>query len=162
MSRNLLVGKNPSGVYEPVVVDADGKIKMDLAAVSHTSDINVNVQNASIATTAAAKSVTQNQVMTSVSIASSSKADSTGVDIGSHDGAISIYGITDNLTSDGFVIEYSHDDTAYYGSADKIYVNDDGDFAANLTGVGAKYIRISKKNTSGVSETVSAYIAVKA
>ena len=53
MSRNLLVGKNPSGVYEPVVVDADGRIKMDLAAISHSSGINVNVQNGSIATTGA-------------------------------------------------------------------------------------------------------------
>ena len=162
MSRNLLVGKNPSGVYEPVVVDADGRIKMDLAAVSHSSDINVNVQNASIATTGAAKSVTQTQVMNAVSIADSSKADSTGVDISTHDGAISIYGITDNLTGDGFVIEYSHDDSTYYGSSDKIYVNDDGDFAASLTGIGVKYIRISKKNTSGSAEIVTAYLAVKA
>ena len=57
MSRNLLVGKNPSGVYEPVVVDADGRIKMDLAAVSHASDINVNVQNASMSRILSARAV---------------------------------------------------------------------------------------------------------
>lgn len=161
MSRNLLVGKNPSGVYEPVVVDNDGKIKMDLAAVSHASDINVNVQNASLATTAAAKTVTSTQVMNAVSITSSSKAQSTGVDIEPHDGPISIFGNTDNLTSDGFVIEYSSDNSTYYGSADKIYVNQDGDFAANVQGSGAKYIRISKRNTSGSTETVTAFISYK-
>ncbi len=162
MSRNLLVGKNPSGVYEPVVVDGDGKLKVDLAAMTHSSDINVNVTNSSIATTGAIKSVTETQVMSSVSIVSASKADSSSVDLSTHDGAISIYGNTDNLTSDGFVIECSHDNSTFYGSSDKIYVNDDGDFAVNINAVGAKYIRVSKKNTSGSTETVSAYIAVKA
>tara|TARA_R110002096_G_scaffold256335_1_gene449615 strand:+ start:2437 stop:3153 length:717 start_codon:yes stop_codon:yes gene_type:complete len=100
-------------------------------------------------------------VFTTQSVLSGATQTSSSVDIDAYK-SVTIMGQTDNL-DDPVDVEVSHDNATWY-ELNNEYIQPDyssGHFGKNLCCVGARYIRLSKTNTSGSGEIIDAVISAK-
>lgn len=114
-----------------------------------------------VTTSASSLSTTSSTVFNAQVIADGATTASSSVDLDAVRDAITVFGHTTN-TTDSIGLQISHDG-ATWRDYSGIYVNPDflsGGFAVTLD-LGARYLRINKSNSSGSSETITAYISYK-
>ena len=139
-------------------ISAAVALTVDGSAVTQPVSGSVSITG-SVATTGGTLSVANNALWTSQSIADLATAVTTGLDISLYRSVI-IYGDTDN-TGGEIMIQISFDNTNWYDIGSNLYPDGmTGNFVSQISS-DAKYIRLSRENNSGVTETISAAIMIK-
>ena len=122
--------------------------------VSGTVSISGNVN-----TVGGALSVANNSLWAAETIADGNTEVTTGLDISLYKSLV-LYGDTNNLSGE-IVVQVSFDNTNYYDLGLNLFPDaTSGNFVRQLES-DAKYIRISKTNSSGSSESITADIMIK-
>lgn len=141
----------PSGAATEVSAGACASSLATLAGA-----VSANVVQVSASSSAASATT----VYSGVTIADGATTKSSSVDVNAYK-SVCIFGRTSNLT-ESVDIEVSADNSAWY-ELNNHFISVDftsGDFGANLD-VSARYVRLSKKNSSGSSESITAIISAK-
>tara|TARA_R110001606_G_scaffold110363_1_gene236352 strand:+ start:2999 stop:3712 length:714 start_codon:yes stop_codon:yes gene_type:complete len=141
----------PSGAAtETSLSSADGHLSTLAGAVSGGV---VQVSAGSVASSAT-------QVFNNQAVMASGNSKSSSVDVDAYR-SICVFGTTDN-TNDSVEIEVSNDNSTWF-ELNAVYVSVDystGQFGMNLD-ISARYVRLSKSNTTGSGEIISAIISAK-
>lgn len=130
------------------------------AAASSLSTLAGAVTAGVVQVSAGSVASSASTVYSGVSIADGATTKSSSFDVNAYR-SVCIFGRTDN-TSDSIEIEVSNDNSAWY-ELNNHYISVDystGDFGLNMD-ISARYIRLSKSNNSGSSETINAIISAK-
>ena len=141
----------PTGAAtETSLSSADGHLSTLAGAVSGGV---VQVSAGSVASSAT-------QVFNNQAVMASGNSKSSSVDVDAYR-SICVFGTTDN-TNDSVEIEVSNDNSTWF-ELNAVYVSVDystGHFGMNLD-ISARYVRLSKSNTTGSGEIISAIISAK-
>ena len=130
------------------------------ACASSLSTLANTVSHGVVQVSASSSSASATTVYSGVTIADGATTKSSSVDVNAYK-SVCIFGRTDNLT-ESVDIEVSADNSAWY-ELNNHFISVDftsGDFGLNLD-VSARFIRLSKKNSSGSSESITAIISAK-
>ena len=130
------------------------------ACASSLSTLANTVSHGVVQVSASSSAASATTVYSGVTIADGATTKSSSVDVNAYK-SVCIFGRTDNLT-ESVDIEVSADNSAWY-ELNNHFISVDftsGDFGLNLD-VSARFIRLSKKNSSGSSESITAIISAK-
>jgi len=148
-SVGTMSAKLPSALGQSTMANS-----LTIAIASDQSSIPVT-------TSASTLSTTNTTVFNAQVIADGNTTASSSVDLDAVRDAITIFGNTTN-TSDSIDLQISHDG-ATWRELSNVFLNPDfisGGFGITID-LGARYLRINKTNSSGSSETITAYISYK-
>ena len=149
-----------SGAFYPVTqpVSVATTLTVDGSGVTQPISGAVTVSG-NVSTVGGALSVANNSLWSSQTIANMATAVTTGLDISLYRNFV-IYGDT-NQPSGELVIQISFDNTNWYDLGSNLYPDGlSGNFVSQLES-DAKYIRLSRENNSGFTETITAGIMIK-
>jgi hypothetical protein len=156
-----------SGVTQPVSgtffqatqpISAASALLVDGSAITQPVSGTVSISG-NVNTVGGALSVANNSLWSSETILNGNTEVTTGLDISLYRSLV-IYGDTDNLSGE-IMVQVSFDNTNYYDLGLNLFPDaTSGNFVRQLES-DAKYIRVSKTNNSGVSESISANIMIK-
>ena len=139
-------------------ISAASALLVDGSAVTQPVSGSVSISG-NVNTVGGALSVANNVLWTNESIASGNTENTAGLDISLYKSFI-VYGDTDNLSGE-IKLEVSFDNTNYYDLGSNLYPDaTSGNFVKQVDS-DAKYVRISKVNSSGVAESISVSIMIK-
>ena len=139
-------------------ISAASALLVDGSAVTQPVSGSVSISG-NVNTVGGALSVANNVLWTNESIADGNTETTAGLDISLYKSFI-VYGDTDNLSGE-IKLEVSFDNTNYYDLGSNLYPDaTSGNFVKQVDS-DAKYVRISKVNSSGVAESISVSIMIK-
>lgn len=143
-----------SAVTQPVSIAGAVGVTGTFFQATQPVSISGNVN-----TVGGALSVANNSLWSGQTIVNLATAVTTGLDISLYRNLV-VYGDTDK-TSGEILIQISFDNTSWYDLGNNLYPDGTtGNFVAQVE-TDAKYIRLSRTNTSGSLETISAAIMIK-
>ena len=150
VSGTFFQATQPISAAGTLTVDGSGSTQPVSGSVSISGNVN---------TVGGALSVANNSLWSSETIADGNTEVTTGLDISLYKSLV-LYGDTDNLSGE-IVVQVSFDNSVYYDLGLNLFPDaTSGNFVRQLES-DAKYIRISKTNNSGVSESISVDIMIK-
>ena len=150
VSGTFFQATQPISAATALLVDGSATTQPVSGSVSISGNVN---------TVGGTLSVANNSLWSSETIADGNTEVTTGLDISLYRSLV-LYGDTDNLSGE-IVVQVSFDNSVYYDLGLNLFPDaTSGNFVRQLES-DAKYIRISKTNNSGVSESISVDIMIK-
>ena len=150
VSGTFFQATQPISAATALLVDGSATTQPVSGSVSISGNVN---------TVGGTLSVANNSLWSSETIADGNTEVTTGLDISLYKSLV-LYGDTDNLSGE-IVVQVSFDNSVYYDLGLNLFPDaTSGNFVRQLES-DAKYIRISKTNNSGVSESISVDIMIK-
>jgi hypothetical protein len=129
------------------VYGRDGSGNLDALNVDTSGHLKITVQDEE-------KDVSDATNWNAQSIPDGTSAETASIDMTLHKHLL-VMGNTTN-TTDAIHLKFSNDNTTFYQGDAFIYPDmTSGDFAYNLRDTAAKYVKVSKSNTSGSGETIT-------
>lgn len=136
LNQCLIYGRDNSGNLDALNTDTQGHLKITIQ--DEEKDISLDT------------------IWNPIFIPNGSSTVSNTIDMTNYKHLL-IMGNTTN-TNEQLFLQYSNDDITYFNSDVYIYANyNNGDFSYTLNNTPAKYIRITKDNNSGSTETISLF-----